>query len=64
MFGEVIGRGLMLALGLYFWLYVVRPKLPLVRGLSWWYGDITPEPMIRGWFAALGSVLIAGAFLL
>lgn len=64
MFGEVIGRGLMLALGLYFWLYVMRPKLPLVRGLSWWYADITPEPMIRGWFAFLGSVLIVGAFLL
>ena len=54
----------MIALGVFFWLYVLRPNLPLVRGLSWWYADIAPEPLARGWFAFIGSILIVGALLL
>jgi hypothetical protein len=58
----LVGRGLMVALGIYFWLYVFRPKLPLVRSLSWWYRLAPGDPILRGWCGAVGTVLIVLAF--
>jgi hypothetical protein len=62
---ELIGRGLMVCLGVYFWLYVLRPELPIVRGLgwSWWYGVRHGDPMLRVWYGVFGTIFIAAAVL-
>lgn len=54
----------MFALGLFFCLYVFRPRLPLVRALSWWSIGTPPDPLARALFGTLGSGLIVLAFLL
>ena len=45
----------MIGLGVFFWLYLLRPRLPLVRGLGWWYAGIAPEFIARGWFGVIGK---------
>lgn len=64
--GQLLGRILMLALGVYFWLYALRPDLPLVRGLgwSWWYGVGHGDPLLRGGYGVLGTIFIATAILI
>lgn len=58
---EFVGRALMIGLGVYFWLYVVRPNLPLVRGLSLssWYGVRSGDALLRVGYAIVGTILIA-----
>jgi hypothetical protein len=60
----MIGRGLMFALGLYFCLYALRPRLPLVRTLSWVSSEAASDPVARACFGTLGSGLMIGALLL
>jgi hypothetical protein len=60
---QLIGRSLMVGLGLYFLLYSVRPHLPIVRSLSWGHADIVPEPIIRAGSAVLGTLLIVAGLL-
>jgi hypothetical protein len=61
---EMIGRGLMFALGLYFCLYAFRPRVRLVRTLPWWCSEATSDPVARACFGTMGSGLMIGAFLL
>jgi hypothetical protein len=54
----------MIALGLYFCLYVLRPGLPLVRTLSWLYRGVAPDPLARALLGTIGSGLIVAGFVL
>ncbi len=60
---QLLGRGLMLALSGFFWLYVFRPNLPLVRGLAWWYRLPPGDPIVRASYGIVGTIFIVGALL-
>jgi hypothetical protein len=53
----------MILLGVYFWIYVFRPDLPLVRALSLssWYGVRSGDPLLRVTYGILGTIFIAAA---
>lgn len=60
---ELIGRGLMFALGLYLCVYVIRPRLPLIRTLSRWGSAATSDPVAGACVGTVGSGLMVAAFL-
>ena len=49
----IVGRALMVALGAFYWLYALRPRLPVIRAVPYfWRGNLPPAPERRA-FAAL-----------
>jgi len=60
-----VGRALMVAVGAFFWLYAVKPRLPVVRALPYvWRGKLPPAPEWRVFAALMGTFFLVGAALL
>ena len=58
----IVGRILLTALGAFFWLYALKPRLPVVRSLPYlWRGNLPPAPEWRVVAALAGSTVIAVA---
>ncbi len=58
----ILGRILLTALGAFFWLNALKPRLPVVRSLPFlWRGNLLPAPEWRVLAALAGSTVIAAA---
>lgn len=61
----LIGRILLAALGAFYLLYAVKPRLPVIRSLPYlWRGNLPPAPDWRAGALMLGVGLIVGAALI
>jgi hypothetical protein len=63
--GMIVGRALMVALGAFYWLYALKPRLPVIRALPYfWRGNLPPVPEWRAFAALAGTLFLVGAALL
>ena len=63
--GIIVGRVLMAALGAFYWLYALKPRLPVIRALPYfWRRDPPPAPEWRAFAALMGTLFVVGAALL
>ena len=63
--GMIVGRALMVALGAFYWLYALRPRLPVIRALPYfWRGNLPPAPEWRAFAALAGTLFLVAAALL
>jgi len=52
----------MVAVGAFFWLYAVKPRLLVIRALPYfWRGNLPPAPEWRAFAALAGTLLLAAA---
>lgn len=58
----IVGRILLAALGAFWWLYALKPGLPVVRSLPYfWRGKLPPAPEWRIVAALAGTAFVAAA---
>lgn len=58
----IVGRILLASLGAFYWLYALKPRLPVVRSFPYfWRGNLPPALEWRVVAALLGSAFIAAA---
>ena len=61
----ILGRILIAALGGFYLLYALRPRLPVVRSLPYfWRGNLPPAPEWRAFAALFGTGLLVAAALI
>lgn len=55
----IVGRALLIALGGSCWTYALKPQLPVVRSLPYfWRGNLPLAPEWRVFAALVGTVLV------
>jgi len=51
----------MVGLGAFYWLYALRPRLPVIRALPYfWRGNLPPAPEWRAFAALVGTLFVTG----
>jgi len=59
--GMIVGRALMVGLGAFYWLYTLRPRLPVMRALPYfWQGNLPRAPEWRAFAALVGTLFVTG----